>query len=102
MYTPKVNADGNELGGVPVVLFDAPLGTYLGWNLTEVGAKPFYKGDICKDVGGMALIATTAAERQTKTTPACRCKSDMARATAMCKPCVKPLNAPRKKASSCP
>jgi len=30
MYAPKVDADGNEVGGVPVVLLDAPLGTYLG------------------------------------------------------------------------
>lgn len=30
---PKVNADGNEIGGVPVVLLEAPLGTYLGWNV---------------------------------------------------------------------
>ncbi|MFN0302182.1 MAG: alpha/beta hydrolase domain-containing protein [Burkholderiales bacterium] len=34
MFAPKVDADGNELGGVPVVLLDAPLGTYLGWNVT--------------------------------------------------------------------
>jgi len=27
---PHVNADGNEIGGVPVVLNDAPLGTCLG------------------------------------------------------------------------
>jgi hypothetical protein len=30
MYAPKVDQDGNELGGVPVALLDAPLGTYLG------------------------------------------------------------------------
>jgi hypothetical protein len=34
MKVPKVDADGNEQGGVPVVLRDAPLGTYLGWNIT--------------------------------------------------------------------
>ena len=34
MLVPRVDADGNELGGVPVVLRDAPLGTYLGWNIT--------------------------------------------------------------------
>ena len=38
MLAPKVDADGNELGGVPVVLLDAPLGTYLGWNITAGGA----------------------------------------------------------------
>ncbi len=30
MKVPRVDADGNELGGVPVVLREAPLGTYLG------------------------------------------------------------------------
>ncbi len=34
MLVPRVDADGNEVGGVPVVLTDAPLGTYLGWNIT--------------------------------------------------------------------
>ena len=35
MLVPKVDSDGNELGGVPTVLRDAPLGTYLGWNITR-------------------------------------------------------------------
>ena len=37
MMVPRVDADGNELGGVPTVQRDAPLGTYLGWNVTFVG-----------------------------------------------------------------
>jgi hypothetical protein len=64
MYAPKVNADGNELGGVPVVLLDAPLGTYLGWNVTAGGERPFHQGEICNYVGGMVPFAKTAAERQ--------------------------------------
>ena len=44
MLVPRVNADGNEIGGVPVVLNDAPLGTYLGWNITDGGARPFHQG----------------------------------------------------------
>jgi hypothetical protein len=63
MYAPKVDADGNELGGVPVVLLDAPLGTYLGWNVTADGAKPFHKNEICNYVGGMVPFAKTAAQR---------------------------------------
>ena len=61
---PKVNADGNELGGVPVVLLDAPLGTYLGWNITAGGARPFHQGQICNYVGGMIPFAKNLAERQ--------------------------------------
>jgi len=60
---PRVNADGNEVGGVPVVLVDAPLGTYLGWNITAGGARPFHAGQLCNYAGGMIPFATTAAER---------------------------------------
>ncbi len=64
MFAPKVDTDGNERGGVPVVLAEAPLGTYLGWNLTAGGARPFHQGQICNYVGGMVPFARTAAERQ--------------------------------------
>ena len=64
MFAPKVDADGNELGGVPVVLLDAPLGTYLGWNITAGGAKPFHQGQICNYVGGMIPFARTLEERK--------------------------------------
>ena len=57
---PRVDADGNELGGVPVVLRDAPLGTYLGWNITAAG---FHQGKICNYAGGMLPFAKTKAER---------------------------------------
>jgi len=69
MFAPRVDADGNELGGVPVVLLDAPLGTYLGWNVTAGGARPFHEGQICDYVGGMIPFARTAAERQAKGDP---------------------------------
>jgi hypothetical protein len=64
MLAPKVDADGNERGGVPVVLHDAPLGTYLGWNITAGGARPFHQGQICNYVGGMVPFARTRAERE--------------------------------------
>ena len=60
MKVPRVDADGNELGGVPTVLRDAPLGTYLGWNITAGG---FHKGQVCNYVGGYIPFATTQAER---------------------------------------
>ena len=63
MLVPRVNADGNELGGVPVVLTDAPLGTYLGWNVTAGGDRPFHAGQVCDYVGGMIPFAKTEAER---------------------------------------
>ncbi|HWH38531.1 MAG TPA: alpha/beta hydrolase domain-containing protein [Usitatibacter sp.] len=63
MRVPRVDADGNEVGGVPVVLLGAPLGTYLGWNITAGGARPFHEGEICDYVGGMVPFAKTQAQR---------------------------------------
>jgi hypothetical protein len=60
MKVPRVDPDGNELGGVPVVLRDAPLGTYLGWNVVAEG---FHKGKICNYAGGMIPFAATRADR---------------------------------------
>ena len=57
---PKVDADGNELGGVPTTLRDAPLGTYLGWNITAAG---FHRGQVCNYVGGYVPFAVTRAQR---------------------------------------
>ena len=80
LKVPRVDADGNELGGVPVVLRDAPLGTYLGWNITAAG---FHKGkdlqlrrrhdSVRQDQGGARWPTTTRAPRSrsaTATTPA--------------------------------
>lgn len=69
MLVPRVNADGNELGGVPVVLTDAPLGTYLGWNVTAGGARPFHAGQVCDYVGGMIPFAKTHADRMANGDP---------------------------------
>jgi hypothetical protein len=69
MLVPRVDADGNELGGLPTVLNDAPLGTYLGWNITAApgdagyGGRPFHAGQVCDYVGGMVPFAKTKAER---------------------------------------
>jgi len=64
MLAPKVDSDGNEIGGVPQVLRDAPLGTYLGWNVTaNTATNPFYAGEICNYIGGWIPFAATKAER---------------------------------------
>jgi hypothetical protein len=57
---PSVDADGNEVGGVPSALHQAPLGSYLGWNVTRGG---FYKGRGCGFAGGFIPFAKTKAER---------------------------------------
>jgi len=72
MMVPMVDGDGNELGGVPTVLRDAPLGTYLGWNITagpgdpgfnSASPQPFHAGQVCNYVGGMVPFAKTKAQR---------------------------------------
>ena len=69
MLAPKVDADGNEVGGVPVVLLEAPLGTYLGWNVTAGGERPFHKDQICNYAGGMIPFARDAFERKANDDP---------------------------------
>ena len=59
-YVPRVGEDGNETSGVPSVLHQAPLGTYLGWNLTASG---FFEGQVCGFQGGWVPFAKTRAER---------------------------------------
>ena len=57
---PQVDADGNEVGGVPSVYMMAPLGSYLSWNLYRSGP---YRGQICSYYGAFVPFAKTRAER---------------------------------------
>ena len=66
MLVPRVDADGNEMGGVPVVLHEAPLGTYLGWNIVAEG---FHKNTVCGYEGGMIAFAKTKKERKANKDP---------------------------------
>jgi alpha/beta hydrolase family protein len=69
MMVPRVDADGNEIGGIPTVLRDAPLGTYLGFNITagpgnpRYNGQPFHADQVCNYVGGMVPFAKTKAQR---------------------------------------
>jgi hypothetical protein len=55
-----VDGDGNETSGVASVLHQAPLGTYLGWNIVAEG---FFRGGNCGLVGGYIPFAKTQTER---------------------------------------
>jgi hypothetical protein len=57
---PKVDGDGNEIGGIHTVQQQAALGTYLGWNVTADG---FAKGQYCSLWGSYVPFETTRAER---------------------------------------
>jgi hypothetical protein len=65
-FVPKVDADGNETSGIASPLHQAPLGTYLGWNVTRGG---FYKGRACGFAGGFIPFAKTKAERLARGDP---------------------------------
>jgi hypothetical protein len=58
---PKVDSDGNEIGGIHTVLQQAPLGTYLGWNVTASG---FMKGSSCSLAGSYVPFAETRKARE--------------------------------------
>ena len=56
----KQRRDGNEIGGIPSVLHQAPLGSYLGWNVTASG---YSKGRVCGFSGGFIPFARTVQQR---------------------------------------
>lgn len=57
---PKVDTDGNEIGGIHTVLQQAALGTYLGWNISASG---FAKGQYCSLAGSYVPFASTRTAR---------------------------------------
>jgi hypothetical protein len=58
---PRVDADGNEVGGIHTVLQQATLGTYLGWNITASG---FFKGQYCSLAGSYIPFEAKRSERE--------------------------------------
>jgi hypothetical protein len=63
---PRADADGNELDGIRSPLLSAPLGSYVGWNVTASG---FEQGRYCGNTGGYIPFAATKAERLPKGDP---------------------------------
>ncbi len=57
---PKVDADGNDIGGIRSVALEVPLATYMGWNHRRAG---FMEGELCGLQGSTIPFAKTAAER---------------------------------------
>ena len=49
-----------EIAGVPSILHQLPLVTYLGWNVVATG---FYRNQICAFTGGYVPFAKTPADR---------------------------------------
>ena len=67
-YVPRVNADGNDnVGSVPSILFEAPLGTYVGWNIIPPPSP--YAGQQDSLSGGFWPFPDTVAARQAANDP---------------------------------
>ncbi len=62
VLVPKIDEDGNDVDGVRSVALQAPLGTYLGWNLRAAGHS---EGDLCGNTGAFIPFASSKAERLT-------------------------------------
>jgi hypothetical protein len=66
VFVPKVDDAGNDLGGVRIPWVEAPLATYMGWNLRRPG---FAEGDLCDLNGSSIPLPATKAERLAKADP---------------------------------
>ncbi len=60
VLVPKVDADGNEIGGVQSTMRQVPLGTYTGWNLRRAGKM---ENEFCDLQGSYIPFAKTGADR---------------------------------------
>jgi hypothetical protein len=63
---PRVDSDGNEVGGIHTVLQQAALGTYLGWNISASG---FTKGQFCSLLGSYIPFAIAKTDRVAASDP---------------------------------
>jgi hypothetical protein len=66
MLAPKVDKDGNEIGGIRSLLMRMPLGTYTSWDPITAGAL---KGRERSLAAGYIPFARTKAERLAKGDP---------------------------------
>jgi hypothetical protein len=66
IQVPRVDADGNDLGGVRYPDMQVPLGTYLGWALRKSG---FAEGELLSTNGCIVTFPRTKAEREAKGDP---------------------------------
>ena len=58
-YVPTTDTDGNELAGIRLPELEAPLATYMGWNLRS----GVWANDGCEGTGSYVAFARTKAER---------------------------------------
>jgi len=61
VLVPKVDRDGNEIGGIRSVMLMVPLGTHRGWNLRAPG---FMENEFCLNRGSYIPFPKTKEERE--------------------------------------
>jgi hypothetical protein len=62
VLVPQVDADGNDVGGIPLPEIAVPLGTYTGWNVTIPRLIDLHY--LSGLVGGFEPLALTKAQRE--------------------------------------
>jgi hypothetical protein len=60
VLVPQVDADGNDLGGVPSLYELVPIGTYTAWNQFQ---PAWFDGNFCNFNGSFVPFARTRSER---------------------------------------
>lgn len=60
ILVPQVDADGNDLGGVPSLYELVPIGTYTAWNHFQ---PAWFEGNFCNFNGSFVPFAPTRSER---------------------------------------
>jgi len=63
---PRLDADGNAIGGLRLPVIEAAQATYTGWNPRSAG---FAEGALCTNQGAMLPFAATRAERLANNDP---------------------------------
>ncbi len=66
VLVPRVDADGNAIGGLRVPALEAPKATYTGWNPRAEGFAP---GALCANTGAVLPFAAARAEREAARDP---------------------------------
>ena len=66
VLVPRVDADGNAIGGLRGPMIEAPKATYTGWNPRAEG---FAAGELCYNTGAVLPFAATKAAREAARDP---------------------------------
>jgi hypothetical protein len=66
VLVPRVDADGNAVGGLRGPVIEVPKATYTGWNPRSGGFAP---GALCYNTGAVLPFAATKAEREAARDP---------------------------------